>query len=43
MPWYRAVNWDVALNWFCIGALILCLVYVGVFVVAPFGIKIVWE
>jgi len=43
LPWYRAVNWDVVLTWFCLGSLALCLAYLGIFVFAPFAVKIVWE
>jgi hypothetical protein len=42
-PWYRAVNWGVALDWACAAALIICLVYLGIFVFTPFTFKIVGE
>jgi hypothetical protein len=45
--WYNAVNWDLlydlggrGIEWACIGALIACLIYLGIFVFGPFTIKL---
>jgi|GEM_PF-5359048 len=32
----NAVNWDVALKYACIGAALVCLIYMGIFILAPF-------
>ncbi len=37
---FRAVNWNVAFEWTCWGVTILCLIYIGIFVMVPFGIKV---
>jgi hypothetical protein len=46
--WFNAVNWDLfyfwgnkAIGWVCIGAVIACLIYLGIFVFAPFTIRII--
>jgi hypothetical protein len=38
--WFRAVDWNVASTWACWAALIACLIYLGIFVFAPFTIKL---
>lgn len=37
------VNWTTVLNWACWGALIGCLIYLGIFVFGPFAVKITWK
>lgn len=41
-PWYRAVRWDVAVAWLCIVSTCLSLWYLGIFIFAPFGLKILF-
>ncbi len=33
---YDRINWDVVLEWACWAVMILCLIYIGIFVMAPF-------
>ena len=40
IPWYRSINWDVALAWACSLVLALCLIYLGIFVFGPFCLKL---
>ena len=39
---FHGVNWDIALAWFCGISLSLCLWYLGIFVFAPFAVKL-WK
>jgi len=39
-PWYKAINLDTAFNWVCWAAVIGCLIYLGIFVFAPFTAKL---
>ena len=39
-PWYKAINLDTAFNWVCWAAVIGCLIYLGIFVFAPFTVKL---
>jgi hypothetical protein len=46
--WIHAVNWDLiliwvnkAINWACVGAVIACLIYLGIFVFGPFTLKLI--
>jgi hypothetical protein len=43
IPWYRGINWDVALEWVCWAAVVTCLIYIGIFVIVPFGMKLIWK
>jgi hypothetical protein len=46
--WIHAINWDLiliwankAFEWACIGLVIACLIYLGIFVFGPFTIKLI--
>jgi len=45
--WFQAIDWDNVSRWTnrgieyaCIGALIACLIYLGIFVFGPFAVRI---
>jgi len=38
--WINAVNWWLVMNWVCWAAVIGCLIYLGIFVFAPFTAKL---
>ncbi len=38
--WIRAVNWELVFDWGCIGAVVACLIYLGIFVFGPFTLKL---
>jgi hypothetical protein len=40
---WKSINWTITLEWICWAIIIGCLVYIGIFVITPFGIKIIWE
>jgi hypothetical protein len=37
------VNWNNILNWTCWGLVIGCLIYLGIFIFAPFTLKFIWK
>jgi len=38
--WHKSINWMVVFNWACWAALIGCLIYLGIFVFAPFTARL---
>jgi len=40
VPWYKAVNWDIALSWFLGGLTGVCAGYVLLFVLVPFVLEL---
>jgi hypothetical protein len=40
IPWYRSINWNVALAWASSLILAFCLIYLGIFVFGPFCLKL---
>lgn len=39
-PWYKAIEWNWVFNRACWAVLIACLIYLGIFVFAPFTAKL---
>jgi hypothetical protein len=38
-PWYRAIDWEVVSKHLCLIALAGCLIYLGIFMFAPFATR----
>ena len=40
IAWFQKINWEVVLEWGCWILAAICLMYIGIFLVAPFGVKL---
>ncbi len=40
---FQMFNWDVVFNWACWLAVVVCLAYIGIFIISPFKVRFVWQ